>query len=387
LSRRSQVICLADLEQQIFDHLPGVGPERVLAIESSIKPLRVNLESENYRSSGTEITRFGQDILMGDTRGSPYKGVSSLLYNPKTAKIGSVLKRSIGILQDEIKRSTGQYGKDVAILAHSGAATVRLSTALNSEPKPVTHRLSFDEGAAILTARLAAYFLEPKDKKDKLRNLSIAIGLFAMVKRAGGYATASKFELWAANALNGKISPSGFVKSISEILEHLEENQFLGDPVRDWNYVKKLLRSSKDKEIAGSVKHLDYLVAFNKGKLIRKGLGKSWMANGRYVDARGVLDKALAQDQIMNGIDEPSGVKIMTIHKSKGKQFDGVILVREGRHGDSGFESSFVWWNDAYPHLRSRKILRVGITRAKSHVLVINPAYPRCPILAGHKLS
>src|SRR5262249_18025385 len=42
----TQVICLADLDQQIFDHLPGIGPERILRIERALKPLRVDLGGE-----------------------------------------------------------------------------------------------------------------------------------------------------------------------------------------------------------------------------------------------------------------------------------------------------------------------------------------------------
>lgn len=78
----------------------------------------------------------------------------------------------------------------------------------------------------------------------------------------------------------------------------------------------------------------------------------------------------------------------MTIHKSKGKQFDAVIVLREGRYDQDtgGFVSSFVWWGDAHPHARSRKILRVAVTRAKSHMLILDPAFPACPLLTGHNL-
>ena len=36
ISAHAQVICLADLDQQIFDFLPGVGPERVQAIRDAL---------------------------------------------------------------------------------------------------------------------------------------------------------------------------------------------------------------------------------------------------------------------------------------------------------------------------------------------------------------
>lgn len=55
----------------------------------------------------------------------------------------------------------------------------------------------------------------------------------------------------------------------------------------------------------------------------------------------------------------------MAIHKPKGKQFDAVIMVRESiRQGAREFRSSLVWRGDEAPYDRSRKILRVGITRA-----------------------
>ena len=43
LAESVPVVCLADLEQQIFDFLPGIGPERIACIERELKPLCVNL--------------------------------------------------------------------------------------------------------------------------------------------------------------------------------------------------------------------------------------------------------------------------------------------------------------------------------------------------------
>jgi DNA helicase-2/ATP-dependent DNA helicase PcrA len=58
-----QVVCLADLDQQIFDHLPGIGPERISRIEEVLKPIKIDLGGENNRSAGTEIAFFANDIL------------------------------------------------------------------------------------------------------------------------------------------------------------------------------------------------------------------------------------------------------------------------------------------------------------------------------------
>ena len=101
---------------------------------------------------------------------------------------------------------------------------------------------------------------------------------------------------------------------------------------------------------------------------------------------RGEVMPISTHDQILGGVDDPPGVQVMTIHKSKGKQFDGVIVIREGRHNGERQVSSFVWWDDEPPYWRSRKILRVGVTRAKVHTLILEHVFPACPIMAGHNL-
>jgi len=133
---------------------------------------------------------------------------------------------------------------------------------------------------------------------------------------------------------------------------------------------------------------LDYLVAFNRGKRISANLASEWSRDGCYTNARSALDSALARDQILDSSDAPEKLQIMTIHKSKGKQFDAVIIVRGVRYDQqtAGLVSSFLWWGDTSPFTRSRKILRVAITRSRVHTLILEPAFPVCPILEGHKL-
>lgn len=381
-----QIVCLADLEQQIFDHLPGIGPERIVAIKASLNPLEIDLGAQNHRSGGTEIATFGQDILLGKVRGSPYVGVSSFSYDPKRPQ-SSILRMAIGMLQRTIRKATGKYGKSVAILTHSGASAAKISAALNAEPKPVRHKLSFDEAEAMLTARFATYLLEPKVEANRLSDLATALELLATAKRAAGLATAKQWQVWALKVRAGKLPTAKFVQSVLAVMDDLREQGFSGDPAKDWNQIKRALREIGDGDLTEVAKNLDYLVAFNRGKRISGGLGAVWVRDGQYTRAREVLDIALTQDQILGGVDDPPGLQIMTVHKSKGKQFDGVIVFREGRFDvRQKMLSSFVWWGDEAPYHRSRKILRVAITRAKTHTLMLGPIYPDCPIVGKHKL-
>ena len=58
----------------------------------------------------------------------------------------------------------------------------------------------------------------------------------------------------------------------------------------------------------------------------------------------------------------------MTIHKSKGKEFDGVLLV-EGQYKGAFFRKT----DNESQRAAARRLLRVGITRARHQVLIIRP--------------
>jgi DNA helicase II / ATP-dependent DNA helicase PcrA len=386
LASLTQILCLADLEQQIFDHLPGIGPERLAAISLALTPLQIDLGSENLRSPGSEIVIFGQDILKGTPRGSGYKGVTSMSFN-QNADLAVTLRRALGCLQREVRVETGSWAKNIAVLVPSATEAAAVSKSLNSGDKPVPHKLLFDEAEALLASRFAAFLLEPKESIPESLQVADGLMLLADMRKANG-ATGDVSRLlgWSIKIRAGKSTPARLVVSLRALLGHLVTSSFLGDPAKDWIKVKQALRASKEKTLMSVAQHLDYLVAFNRGKRISAGLGDAWMRYGEYRQARAVLDAALAQDLILDGIDDPEGVQVMTIHKSKGKQFDGVLIMRRGRHNGTSTVSSFIWRDDVPPYTRSRKILMVGITRARSHTMLLQQVWPSCPILASHVL-
>lgn len=215
--------------------------------------------------------------------------------------------------------------------------------------------------------------------------------MLAAVRRTDGSKTAlqeaAKYLKWSLDVAQGKAAKAQLPGSIEVLVQGSRALQFSGDPGRDWTQVKRLLRESNQIEISRIASDLDYLIAFNRGKRIAANLSAMWMNEGAYVRAREALDAALVEEQLLAGVDDLHGVHVMTIHKSKGKQFDAVIIMREGqRLGAKQWKSTLVWRDDPAPYHRSRKILRVGITRAKSRVLMLEPLYPTCPILTPHTL-
>ncbi|TIS84796.1 MAG: ATP-dependent helicase [Mesorhizobium sp.] len=385
-----QIICLADLDQQIFDHLPGIGPERVKVIRDELTPTQIDLGQANNRSPGTEIHAFAADILAGTARGAPYVGVTTFSYNPKTADPSSYLRAAMAVGHREIRSRGANRSVNCAILATTGREVALISNALMTAARPVPHRVIFDEAQALLAARFAAYLLEPKPPGDAA--LIEVLSMLAAMQRAtgssGGRTTAAKLVGWANDLASGKTLKWPKVKAIQAMFAELKAVKFTGDPGKDWLTIKKLLLSSTDADFHKIAGELDYLVAFRRGQAITDQLAALWKTHGAYTNARKGLEAALAQDAILGGTDDLSGIHVMTIHRSKGKQFDTVILLRRGNAiAAQKWRSSFVWRDDTPPYQRSRKILRVGITRARTQVVMLNPTYPNCPLLSGHRFK
>jgi DNA helicase-2/ATP-dependent DNA helicase PcrA len=390
LSAHTQVICLGDLEQQIFDYLEGVGPERIQHIKKALNPLCVDLGSDNNRSPGTEIATFANDILGAVVRKEPYAGVLWQMYNPKDEP-KKRLRIALGRIYRSVKKGTGAWPDSIAILAPGGAGVARVSAALNGGTKPVRHKVLFDEAAALLSARLAAFLLEPKVEGNLRADMAKCLEMLAAVRRADGSKTAileaKKYLKWSLEILQGKERETKLSCAIKTLVRGAQTLRFSGDPGQDWTKIKGLLRKSSQPEIHKIASNLDYLIAFNRGKRIASNLSSMWMNEGAYTRAREALDTALVEDQLLAGVDDLRGIHVMTIHKSKGKQFDAVIIVCEGqRLGADQWQSTLVWRDDPTPYHRSRKILRVGITRARCRVLMLEPFYPKCPILTPYHL-
>jgi DNA helicase II / ATP-dependent DNA helicase PcrA len=81
-----------------------------------------------------------------------------------------------------------------------------------------------------------------------------------------------------------------------------------------------------------------------------------------------LVKRILDQERLIAADRDPQGCILMNMHKAKGKEFDGVVLV------EGAFKSSF--FDERYedpPYRRSRRLLRVGLTRARTLVTIVRP--------------
>jgi len=383
LAEHSQIICLADLDQMIYDHLPGVGAQRVAEIRDALAPCEVDLGTDNNRSPGTEILHFARDVLNGQVRGAGYIGVSRHRFHPDAATRDMAIRQSVGIVRTRVRTQLGREPDNIAVLASYGKGVAIISAALRA-PNPITHHVLFDEAVVLLSARFAAYLLEPKAASDRREQLAVSLDLLADTQRAKGtmtaLASAKKFRKWAARTRAGSAPSVNMIAALNSLLDAIASTPLTGSPAKDWIRIKRDLRATPDALLRVVADHLDYLVAFNRGERISASLAEAWRTHSSYRGARLALDNALAQEQLLSSGEATGGIHVMNMHKAKGKQFDGVVLFR------SQYSSPFVWRDDPAPYSRSRKLLHVAISRARVHVLVLEEAFPACDIVGSHVL-
>ncbi len=383
----TQLVCLADLEQQIYDFLPGVSSERVTNIMAALDPIRVDLEGQNHRSPASEIVRFGNDILNRTPRGAPYRGVSRHAFQPKQAQRDKKIRASVGMVSERCRSVTGKPPASIGFLATWGKGVAIVSRALTGDgSNSIRHRVNLDEAPIVLSSRIVAYLLEPRlpaasELGDAGRMLALVGDVFRCKGRKTAAAAADRMAKQATEMQVGKpprVNSTG--AHCVGLVRTLRGAQLTGEPKRDWITIRKTIAACGSDALAEIADHAGELPLFNRGELICTGLTSCWQSHGSYAGAQEVVEHAVAQDQLLSGHVELSGINVMTLHKAKGKEFDAVVIL------DDAYNSPLVLRGDTGHLPRSRKLLRVGITRARHHVLLLTDVFSPTPLLSGHCL-
>lgn len=384
LAGLTQLVCLADLDQQIYDFRRDVSPERLKQIMTALTPLEIDLGVQNKRSPRAEIVKFGNDILVQTPRGSAYTGVSQLSFRPNAEWRDRAIRNAVGILWKKITETTGAPPQSIGYLTNWGKGVTIVARALQGGEgiREIPHRVVMDEAEVLLATRVVALCLEPVE--DVWENLAAGLDLIAELYRARG--NSKKVDQLRRNAAdarekrvrgNAKCPP--FLK---DILEHLQTNPLSGSPGQDWLTIRRKFEASGVAELKLIARQVIYLMGFNRGRRISDALAEVWQRRGRYERARALIEAAVTEDQIIGSDGDLSGINVMTMHKSKGKEFDGVIILHLGNNM-SPLSPDY----EPAPHMKSRRLLRVGITRAKQHVLMLTDVFSPSPLLEGHNLN
>lgn len=134
-----------------------------------------------------------------------------------------------------------------------------------------------------------------------------------------------------------------------------------------------LVENEQSEVYQNLLKDARHLRLLQRGSQLYAALDILWRENSSYIGATEAVANALTQEHFSMSTRKWSGVNVMTIHKSKGKEFDAVI-VYEGRYQNRIISK---------PERREQATLnlRVAVTRAKEHTYILTPNDDPCSLL------
>ena len=317
LGERSTLIALADADQRIYE-FRGADPRRIGEYVNRYSPAVYDFAAENHRSDGRDITRFGNDLLTGRNRQKDYDDV---------------------VLVPELH-----------------------------------HEVALDAEAPALAANVIAKTLEgERDGNDFVNSLLDQLCEYMRGRRGNDGPT--KADLGLVTSLTSYLSTGKLigkarrriVNEVVYICDARKQLVFSGDVEQDWLAVRRLFAGSSEQHVRDVAEHARHLRFLRRGTALRFALGDLWR-RGSYVGASAAVRDALLQEHFANATREWRGVHVMTIHKSKGKEFDEVVLFEglyQGRFVRNGASEK--------EEAQARLALRVGVTRARRRATIVTP--------------
>ncbi len=395
LGKESTLIALADPEQRIYDWI-GADPARLDQFRAEFEHAEVGMHGDNYRSAGTEILLFSNEVLTGKFTKEKYLGIDLDTY---PANENEALTKLVTTVYGIRKRLTDseQNGWSLAVLVPTRRMTRSVSDAFRQPPgklSPIHHSASIDLEPAILAAEIVSYLLQPRGLFHQDGFIDLMCNYF---QRKGGD-TPSKTDLSRADAIRkayakylekklvGKpVAQASIMVAILATYEAACSVVLAGDPDKDWRAVRKALDDGaciRLKEVALEARNIRLL---ERGTQLRQELSQNWRDFGAYKDALSITKQAFVREHFSMQSKPEQGVIVMNMHKAKGKQFDEVVIFegwpRYVRRKIVANTDRIVRANDR-DNLdgQTRQNLRVSITRGKKRTTILTPDKDPCVI-------
>lgn len=379
LATVAEVFCLADPEQRIFDYRADVDPRRLDILRERIELNEFDLGAENHRSPNSGILRFADAVL---------KNKGPLPNTPDIKQVGYwnngfAATAHAGVMWTfSSLRKSGVEDPCVAVLARSNAFVAELSGILAERHtynghvlNPIDHDVLWDAELSAAAGIVVATILEWSTDMPAVgvaRTLQ-AIASYYKLKNAerptkAAAENARKFDMSALSVAQGG-KPK--IKAATKLLAAYGTiPQPVGDPVVDWREARHVLNEI---DVLNELFREARLVRlFRATDALATGLASRWLDTGTYAGASGLVKRTLDQERLIAAERDPHGCILMNMHKAKGKEFDGVVLV-EGAFRSEFFDER----TEKPPYESSRRLLRVALTRARRLVTIIRPRNAR----------
>lgn len=380
LSLLSRMVFLADPDQRIFDYDKHVSAERLQHLRNDLRPAEFDLGGDNHRSPNSGILAYANAVLHNKALPAVPE-VKTWCYRDSDdfgMSIHLAVLRTLEKLREE-----GLERPSVAFLARTNAMVARTSDCLSQDHefesylmKPIVHDVLWDASLTTAAALVVASILEwtALPKVTALAQTFELIAEYFDIKNASKSERVKYAQKFSEKFSNEAKSLKAGGKAKYKVMKYFENTydsglQFVGRPADDWRKARDLLVITTDNldHVFGDVK---FVRLFRASDQIGGCLSDLWDKHGSYINASDLLRRPLSMQSLLSDYREPAGCSLMTVHKAKGKEFDGVVIV-DGypKSADAFFRAKAL----SSERESARRLLRVAITRARRHVFLMRP--------------
>jgi DNA helicase II / ATP-dependent DNA helicase PcrA len=382
LSQHCRLIALADAEQRIYE-FRGADPARIGQFIDRFKPQVFDFGKENNRSDGTDIVAFGNDVLTGANVGKNYTHVTVSRYSFYRDEPLSPVKYATLAARQRLFRDGGD-GWSMAVLVKSRDMMLKVSGYLGSVGRlpEIPHDVLIDPEGPALAAVLIGGLLEGAADAEDLKTRLLGDVIDHIRGRNGGDISQADLKLAGALATHQSGGPirgstrTALMAGIEAIATGRMRLVLTGDPEADWLAARRLIDGAGHDKLKLVADDARFIRLLNRGTQLRQNLIARWRAGGSYAGAREIVSDALLQEHFSASTRVWTGVNVMTIHKSKGKEFDEVIVFEGSRAGRLLRDDA-----NARDLEQARLALRVAVTRARKRTTVLTPSWASSTLL------
>lgn len=392
-----RLIALADPEQRIYDWI-GADPERLNQFIEKFSPTQVDLSDDNHRSPGTEIAKFANDMLKGKYSLAKYVGVDIKTFPSHiNGALTSLITTTYGARTRLI--ATGNPKWSLAILVPTKKMTRQVSDSFRNPVggmQAISHTATIDMDAAILGAEIIAYLLQPNFDDHHFDNfINLLCGFFR--GKGGGIPSKTNIEEavrltrslvdYNARKVAGlQIKGNSVLINTIAVYKDATQLNLIGNPDQDWIAMRKVLASGKCVRLQQVAEEVRNVRILERGAQLRMDLSQDWRDYGSYMNALEIVKGAFVREHFSSSSKPEQGVVIMNMHKSKGKQFDEVIIFEGWPQKAAGKVVSNlhrIVYQNLEENINEPSIqnFRVSITRGKSKVTILTPQDNHCVLL------
>ena len=375
LALDSTLVTLADPDQRIFDYQADIDPRRLDQYRAAFSPEEFDFGGANHRSPNASILSFADAVMANEALPST-SDVKQLSTYQRSHEAS--VHAAVTWMMSQLRKA-GIESPSVAVLGRSNGYVSDISLMLGRKHtykqhtlKPLEHHVVWNAELTAAAAQVVASILEwPLHETTSAAASTLdCIADFYDMKNAehpskSAQNTAASYRAAASNVRAGKAARPAAAKAVKRACE--AGLTFSGDAIADWLTARAILESSD--KLAELLTAARFVRLFRATDEIGGRLTAQWAESGTYQGARIIVQRALNMGKLLATETEPRGVVLMTLHKSKGKEFDGVVIV-EGQYAGAFFNEK----RERPPFAATRRLLRVGITRARHQVVLVRPS-------------